>query len=56
MTNLEKKALTNVAILLGKDNLPGLVSNLTSNAINKVEKKISLKGAVRAGIVFNLFI
>ena len=27
--NLEKKALTNVAILLAKDNLPGLVNDLT---------------------------
>ena len=32
--NLGKKALTNVAIPLARDNLPGLVSNLTSNAIN----------------------
>ena len=29
-----KKALTNIAISLARDNLPGLVSNLTSNAIN----------------------
>ena len=37
--NLGKKALTNIAIPLAWDNLPGLVSNLTSNAINKFETK-----------------
>ena len=42
------KALTN--------NLPGVVSNLTSNVINKFERKISGKGAVRAGKRFILFI
>ena len=39
LANLRKKALTNVAIPLAKDNLSGLVSNLTSNAINKFENK-----------------
>ena len=53
---LGKKALTNIAIPLARDNLPGLVSNLTSNAINKFERKISGKGAVRAGKGFTLFI
>ena len=38
--NLGKKALTNIAIPLARDNLPGLVNNLTSNAINKFERKI----------------
>ena len=37
--NLGKKALTNIAIPLARDNLPGLVSNLTSSAINKLNKK-----------------
>ena len=41
--NLGKKTLQNVAILLARDNLPRLVSNLTSNAINKFEWKISEK-------------
>ena len=41
------KALTNIALSLARDSLPGLVSNLTSNAINKFEGKISGKGAVR---------
>ena len=54
--NLGKKALTKIVIPLARDNLPGLVSNLTSNAINKFERKISGKGAVRAGKGFTLFI
>ena len=54
--NLGKKALANIAIPLARDNLPGLVSNLTSNAINKFERKISEKGAVRVGKRFTLFI
>ena len=54
--NLGKKVLTNIVILLARDNLPGLVSNLTSNVINKFERKISGKGAVRAGKEFTLFI
>ena len=39
LNNLGKKALTNVAIHLDRGSLPGLVSNLTLNAINKFEKK-----------------
>ena len=50
MANLGKKALAIVAIPLARNNLPGLVSNLASNAINKFERKVSWKGAVRAGI------
>ena len=42
--------------LLARENLPGLVSNLTSNAIKKFERKISGKGAFRAGKGFTLFI
>ena len=37
--NLGKKVLTNIALTLATDNLLGLVSNLTSNAINKFERK-----------------
>ena len=37
--NLPKKALTNIAIPLARDNLPGLVKNLALNAINKFERK-----------------
>ena len=54
--NLRKKGLTNIAIPLGRDNWSGLVSNVTSNSINKLERKISGKGAVRAGKGFTLFI
>ena len=54
LTNLRKKVQTNV-IPLARDNLPGLVSNLTSNAINKFDRKISGKEAVRAGKGFYLF-
>ena len=53
--NLGRKALTNIVIPLARDNLPGLVSNLASNAINNYEIKISGKGAVRAGKWFYLF-
>ena len=41
MANWVKKTLANVAIPLVWDNLLGLVSNLTSNAINKFDRKIS---------------
>ena len=54
--NLGKKALTNVAIPSTRDDLPGLVSSLASNAINKFERKISGIGAFRAGKGFTLFI
>ena len=48
----KKKALTNIAIPLTRDNLVG---NLTLYAINKLER-ISRKGAVRAEKGFALFI
>ena len=38
--NVGKKALTNVAFPLAGENLSGLVSNLTSNALSKFEKKV----------------
>ena len=56
LDNLGKKALKNIAISLARNNLPKSVSNLTLNAINKFERKISGKGAVRAGKGFTLFI
>ena len=37
--NLRRKVVTNIDILLARENSPGLVSNLTSNAINKTERK-----------------
>ena len=54
--NLGKKELTNIGIPLARDNLPGLISNLTLNAINKFERKIRGKGTVRVGKGFTLFI
>ena len=43
-------------LFLARDDLLGLVNNLASNAINKFERKINGKGAVRAGKRFTLFI
>ena len=54
--NLGKKVLTYIAIPLARYNLPGLVSNLTLNAINIFERKINGKGVVRVGKGFTLFI
>ena len=53
-----RKESTNkhIAISLARNNLPGLVTNLTSNAINKFERKISEKGAVWAGKGFTLYV
>ena len=48
LNNLGKEALTNIAIPLARDNLPGLVSNLTS--------AVSGKGAVREEQGLTLFI
>ena len=42
--NLGKKVITNLAIPLARKDLPGLVSNLVSNAINRSEKKLVEKG------------
>ena len=56
LANLGKDSQTNVAIPLARDNLLGLVSNLTSNAVNKFERKLSGTGAVRAGKGFTLSI
>ena len=54
--NIGKKSLTNIAIPLARNNLLGLVSNLTSSAINTFDRKISGKGAVRGGKGFTLYI
>ena len=56
MEILQISNLANVAIPLARNNLPGLVSNLASNAMNNFERKIRRKGAVRAGKGFTLFI
>ena len=56
LSNFRKKAPKNITTPLARDNLPGLLSNLTSHAINKFKRKIGKKGAVRAGKGFTLFI
>ena len=56
LANWGRKALTNVGIPLARDNLPGLVSNLTLSAMNKFDRKISRKGAGTARKGFALFI
>ena len=57
---LGKKVITDLSIPFAKNSLPGLVSNIASgvasNAINKFERRTTLKGAVRAGKVLTLFI
>ena len=54
--NLGKKALTNIAILVARESLTGLISNLISNAINEFERKIGENGDARAGKGFASFI
>ena len=56
LANLGKKVLTSVAIPSVRDNLPRVVRNLTSNAINNFEWKRIGKGAARAGKGFTLFL
>ena len=53
--SLGNKALINIAIPFARDNLSGLLRNLTSIAINRLYRKISRKGAVRAGKRFIYF-
>ena len=55
LENLGEIVITDLTIPLAKDNLSRLVNNLASNAINKFERKVSGKGAVRA-LKFTLFI
>ena len=54
--NLGKKVITDLAVPLARDDLSELVSNLETNAINKLKRKISGKRAVRTGQGFTLFI
>ena len=55
LDSLGKTSLANIAIPLARGNLLWLVGNLTSNAINKFESKISGKSAVRLRKGFPLF-
>ena len=48
--------LPNVAIPLFRDNLPGLVSKTSLNAVNKFKRKIIRKRVVRAGKIFIWFV
>ena len=56
LENLDKKVLTNVLIPFARDNLPRSVSNITSYAINKFERNISGKKALRTRKRLPLFI
>ena len=47
--NLGKIVTTDLTIPLAKDNWTRLVNNLASNAIKKFQRKVSGKGAARAG-------
>ena len=49
---LGKKSLTNIALTLARDNLLGLVSSLTTNAMNKFEREINGKGAVEKDVLY----
>ena len=49
LSNLGKKARTDLVTPLARDNLPGLVSNLALNLIKKFERKISATGAGAVG-------
>ena len=56
LDNLGKKVITYLVVPFVWDNLLGIVSNLTSNEINKFERKRSGKEVVRAGKGFTLLI
>ena len=53
---LGKKALIDLAVPLAKDVLPKLATKATLFILDKVERNISGKGAVRAENGFTLFI
>ena len=48
LDNLGKKVLINVGIPFTKDNLPGLARKITSNAINKCQRKVNGKRGAKA--------
>ena len=54
--NLGKKVTADFSVPLARDNLPGLVTSLASNTVDKLERKINGKGAVRTKTGFTLFI
>ena len=56
MNNLGKKALLYLAVPVAKDVLPKLATKATSSIFCKFERKVSGKGAIRAGKGYTLFI
>ena len=56
LLNLDKKVLLALAVPLDKDILPKLASKTTLSLIDKFERKIGGKRAVRAGKRFTLII
>ena len=56
MSHLGKKALLDLAVPLTKDVLPKLATKATSSVLDKFERKISGKAAVRVEKGFTLFI
>ena len=56
LSNLSKKVLLDLAVPLAKVVLPKLATKATSSVLDKFERKITGKGAVRAGRGFTFFI
>ena len=56
ISNLSKKALSNLAIPLAKNAPLNLATKATFSALDNFERKVSGQGAVRAGKGFTLFI
>ena len=54
--NLGKKTLIDLAVCFSKDVLPKLAFKENASILDKFERKISGRGAVRTGKVFTLFI
>ena len=54
--NLGKYVSSDLAVPLAKDVLPDVATKATLSVIDKLERKISRKGAIWAGRRFNLFI
>ena len=56
VNTLGEKVLLDLAVHLAEDVLPKLATEATSSVLDNFEKKISVRGAVRAGKGFTLFI
>ena len=56
IVQLAKKHWINLAVSLAKDVFPELATKLTSSTLDKFERKISARQAVRSGKVFTLFL